>query len=178
MARTALPDRHWERVCEAKARFDAYKTECLCTAIEGILCRHRTGAPWRDLSAEFGPWKTIYSRFKEWSKNGVWATLFESIKGNHAADNEWHFMDGTYVKAHQHAASGIEPVEDKTIGPSRGGNTTKVHMLGDTHGNPITFEITGANIHDVTKGEALLSMSHAESIIADKGYVGSKFKHN
>src|SRR3989338_2342945 len=103
MARTTLSDSHWERLCEAIARCDAYKTENLRTAIEGILWRHRTGAPWRDLPAEFGPWKTIYNRFNEWSKNGVWATLFDCIKGNHDSDNEWNFMDGSYVKAHQHA---------------------------------------------------------------------------
>lgn len=96
--------------------------------------------------------------------------MFENIKGNHDTDNEWNFMDGTYVKAQQHAAGGIEPVENKTIGPSRGGNTTKVHMLRDTHGHPIACEITGGNIHDVTKGEALLSKSAAENIIADKAY--------
>lgn len=170
MARTTLSDTNWERLCDAISRSKAYKTENLRTAIEGILWRHRTGAPWRDLPAEFGPWKTIYNRFNEWSKNGVWETLFEGIKSDHESDNEWNFMDGTYVKAHQHAAGGVEPVKDKTIGPSRGGNTTKVHMLGDAHGNPITFEITGGNIHDVTKGETLMSKSNAENIIADKGY--------
>ncbi len=27
--------------------------------IEGVLYRLRTGVPWRDLPAEFGPWQTV-----------------------------------------------------------------------------------------------------------------------
>lgn len=30
--------------------------------LEGIACRFRTGSPWRDLPAEFGPWKTVWKR--------------------------------------------------------------------------------------------------------------------
>ncbi len=31
--------------------------------IEAILGKHRTGAPWRDIPEQFGPWRSIYSRF-------------------------------------------------------------------------------------------------------------------
>ena len=31
--------------------------------VEGVLWIHRTGAPWRDLPSDFGPWKTVYNRF-------------------------------------------------------------------------------------------------------------------
>jgi transposase len=110
----------------------------------------------------------VFNRFNEWSKLGIWQQLFDLIRGE--LDNEWNFMDGTYVKAHQHSAGGIELQESRTIGPSKGGNTTKIHMLADAHGNPIAFEITAGNIHDVSKGEKLIAIAEAENIIADKGY--------
>ena len=78
-------------------------------------------------------------------------------------------MDGTYIKAHQHAA-GIETLEEKTIGKSKGGNTTKVQMLADAKGNPIDFILTPGNIHIVTVGNHLLYISVDENVIADKGY--------
>ena len=119
----------------------------------------RTGAPWRDLPDEFGPWKTVFNRFNSWSRSGVWQKLFELIRGEW--DNEWNFIDGTYVKAYQHASGGIESADVKSIGRSKGGNTTKVHMLTDAHGNPAIFEITSENIHDVSIGGMLIASAEA-----------------
>ncbi|MFF4369454.1 transposase [Streptomyces sp. NPDC001594] len=31
--------------------------------IDGIRWRVRTGAPWRDLPSEYGPWQTVYGPF-------------------------------------------------------------------------------------------------------------------
>ncbi|MGW4637816.1 transposase [Sphaerisporangium sp. NPDC004334] len=29
--------------------------------------RFRTGSPWRDLPAEYGPWSTVHDRFGSWA---------------------------------------------------------------------------------------------------------------
>jgi transposase len=34
--------------------------------IDGIRWRVRTGAPWRDLPSEYGPWQTVYGLFRRW----------------------------------------------------------------------------------------------------------------
>jgi transposase len=34
--------------------------------INGILWIHRSGAPWRDLPDHYGPWTTVYDRFRRW----------------------------------------------------------------------------------------------------------------
>lgn len=168
MIRLLLTDDLWNRLLDALKETNAYQTENLRMTIEGILWRFRTGAPWRDLPDGFGPWKTVFNRFNTWSKSGVWQALFELIRGE--LDDEWNFMDGTYIKAHQHASGGIEPKDNISIGRSKGGNTTKVHMLTDAHGNPASFKITAGNIHDVSMGDKLIAASNAENIIADKGY--------
>ncbi|WP_435839396.1 transposase [Streptomyces brevispora] len=37
--------------------------------IDGIRWRVRTGAPWRDPPAEYGPWQTVYGLFRGWQRD-------------------------------------------------------------------------------------------------------------
>jgi predicted nucleotidyltransferase len=46
--------------------------------IEAVLWKLRTGAPWRDLPSEFGPYSSIFNRFNRWSKIGLWKELFNN----------------------------------------------------------------------------------------------------
>lgn len=94
--------------------------------------------------------------------------IFFAIRGE--IDQEWIFADGSYVRAHQHS-SGARHGQERAIGKSRGGATSKLHMLADAHGNPIDFEITGGDVHDSQVADKLLkSIGSAENFIADKGY--------
>ena len=94
--------------------------------------------------------------------------FFFELRGE--IDEEWVFADGSYVRAHQHA-SGARLGEERAIGRSRGGATTKIHIAADAHGNPIDFEITGGEVHDVKAAPQLLEkIETAENFIADKGY--------
>ncbi len=72
--------------------------------VEAVLWWRRTGVPWRDLPCEFGPWSTVFNRFDRWSKKGRWTRLFEAMRID--PDNEWHSIDSTTNRAHQHAAGG------------------------------------------------------------------------
>lgn len=68
----------------------------------------RTGAPWRDLPERYGPWRTVASRFYRWRKKGLWDRLLAELqqKADAVGQLEWdvHYVDGTVVRAHQHAA--------------------------------------------------------------------------
>ena len=76
--------------------------------INGILWVLRTGAPWRDLPERYGPWRTVASRFYRWRKQGLWDRLLAAVqqKADAVGQVEWevHYVDGTNVRAHQHAA--------------------------------------------------------------------------
>ncbi len=76
--------------------------------INGILWILRTGAPWRDLPERYGPWQTVASRFYRWRKAGIWDAVFAAIQAQAdllgQIDWDLHFVDGTVVRAHQHAA--------------------------------------------------------------------------
>ena len=59
----------------------------------------------------------------------------------------------------------------QAIGPSRGGQTTKIHALTDVVGRPFALTLTPGNVADVTVAPALLARSPgARYVLADKGY--------
>jgi transposase len=76
--------------------------------IDGILWKLATGAPWRDLPERYGPWPSVYTRVRRWTRAGVWDRIFAAVQrqADAAGHVDWavHFVDGTVIRAHQHAA--------------------------------------------------------------------------
>ncbi len=76
--------------------------------IDGILWLHRTGAPWRDIPKRYGNHRTISSLFYRWPTAGIWQQIWSSFmqQADTVGKIDWevHFVDGTVVRAHQHAA--------------------------------------------------------------------------
>ena len=72
--------------------------------VNAVLWIARTGAPWRDLHERYGSWKTIYNRFNNWAKRGVWEQVFTSLQID--IDPDGSMADASVVRAHQHAAGG------------------------------------------------------------------------
>jgi transposase len=111
MARHELTDAQWahlapllppERPTTGRPNLDHRQI------VNGILWRLTTGAPWRDLPPEYGAWQTVYSRFRRWRLAGVWDRVLAALQAEADArgDLDWnlHFLDGTVIRAHQHAA--------------------------------------------------------------------------
>ena len=74
------------------------------TMINAILWILRTGAPWRDLPSCYGPWESVYTRFRRWSKAGLWDEIFNHISKD--SNNDCNMIDSTAVRAHQHSSGG------------------------------------------------------------------------
>ena len=53
--------------------------------LNGIFWVLRSGAPWRDLPVNFGPYTTCYNRFARWRRAGVWAKLMSALAEAHDA---------------------------------------------------------------------------------------------
>ena len=175
MPRTMLTDELWEKLKqilrETGRVYNKYEHR---DTLEGILYRMRTGVQWRDLPEEFGLWNTVFRRFNLWSKKGILQKLFQCIASDN--DPEWLFIDGSIVKAHQDSCGAVSD-SDESIGKSRGGNSTKIHLVVDSVGLPVHFEISGGQVHDVTYGESLVSSSpNSCSVTADKGYDSDKLR--
>ena len=78
------------------------------TVVEATAWRYRTGAPWRDMPERYGKWATVASRFYRWRASGVWDRVWAQVQSEadqkDEIDWEVHLLDGTVVRAHQHAA--------------------------------------------------------------------------
>jgi len=100
--------------------------------INGMLFKAKTGMAWRDLPERYGPWKTVYTRFWRWSRDGTLSMLVKRVRVIAEAINELDrevSVDSSIVRAHQHAAGArkiAKPVsgDDTSGGDSsdRGGN--------------------------------------------------------
>ena len=73
MARHRLTDKQWElieKIFPEPAATGRPPTDPR-KMVDGILWRLRTGSPWRDLPAEFGPWETVFKHFDRWNSDGT-----------------------------------------------------------------------------------------------------------
>lgn len=100
--------------------------------LNGIFWVLRSGAPWRDLPERYGPRTTCYNRFVRWRKAGVWDRLMDAITVAH--DGDIQMIDSTSVRVHQQAATAKRGGADHCLGRSRGGLTTKIHVVVDAQG--------------------------------------------
>ena len=87
---------------------------------------------------------------------------------------------GTASTARSTALTSI-PLEGKGgaqhgIGRSRGGLSTKVHMIIDALGLPLTFEITEGQRHDNQPAPELVVRAKSSCLLADKAYDSDAFR--
>lgn len=168
------------------------------TVVEGILWALRTGAPWRDLPERYGRWHTVASRFYRWVAAGVWDRLLAALQwradGAGALDWSTHYVDGTVIQAHHHAAgarkgtrgrrAATEGPADEALGWSRGGFSTKLHVRAEGGGKPMALVVTAGQRHEQTAFRPLLERGavkrrwcgrprvRPDRVVADKGYAG------
>jgi len=93
-------------------------------------------------------------------------------------DMESIMRDGTIVRAHACAAGPpqkrlINPL-DQALGRSKGGFTTKIHVMGDALGNSLNFTLTGGQTADVNQAYTLIEGVRAKYELMDKAYDADK----
>lgn len=106
MHRHALTDEQWAKVAAVlplQQRGPA-ATRGDRLFIDAVIYRASTGVAWRDLPERFGPWKSVYNRFRNWSRRGHWELIFKALRVE--VDEEGCIVDGTIIRAHQDASGG------------------------------------------------------------------------
>lgn len=80
-----------------------------------------TGAPWRNLPADYGDWNNTHRRFSRWRDSGHWENLLNILIEE--PDYQWLMIDATHYKVHLYA-TGVQ-----------GGNQTMSQTKGTQHQN-------------------------------------------
>src|SRR6185312_5409 len=95
------------------------------TILNGMLFWLHTGIPWRDLPERYGPWQTVYARFRRWSREGLWERILQTLQRelDAAGQIEWTLwcIDGSHVRAHKAAAGAGKKSGGARAGRSRAG---------------------------------------------------------
>lgn len=84
--------------------------------LNAMLWVVRSGAPWRDLPEYYGPWQSVYTRFRRWEKLGLFDQILKTLAAN--PDSESIMIDATIIRVHQHGAGAkggniIKPLDDR-----------------------------------------------------------------
>ena len=144
-------------------------------ALEGILWVIRTGAPWRDLPSRFGNWNTVYWRFRRWAKAGVFDRIFAVLSADR--DLKTVMVDGTFAKAHQHAAGARKLGKTaeaskklQKIGRSMGGLTTKLIAVTSIDDGLVDFSSHPGNAAEAPCFVPLVANLDVQEVLADKAY--------
>ncbi|MFF7505402.1 IS5 family transposase [Streptomyces lavendulae] len=166
--------------------------------INGMVYKIRTGVSWRDLPERYGPWKSVYTRFRRYAIDGVFTRALQQIQAqaDAAGDIDWLVqIDSTIVRAHQHAAATpkrgkhrTDEPDDHALGRSRGGLTTKIPLACDGRGRPLAVLLTPGQRHDGVCARPLPERIRVprtgpgrprcrpDHVIADKAYSSRGFR--
>lgn len=141
--RYELPDAGWELIKdlvypEQKMGRPRSDDRLVLNGIFWILC---SGAAWRDLPERFGPWSTVYQRFRDWRDDGTFDRLLERLhvrlNQEGLIDLETWMIDSTAVRATRASSgAGKKGAIDHALRRSGGGLTTKIHLICDANGIP------------------------------------------
>jgi len=136
--------------------------------LNGIFWVLRSGAPWRDLPDNFGPYTTCYNRFVRWRCAAIWAKIMNALADAH--DAAVQMIDTSIIRVHQHGAC-ISQNRRQSMGRSRGGLTSKIHAVVDANGLPVRVALTPGEAHDNRLAERLLSrLKPGTMLLADRSY--------
>lgn len=108
--RHALTDAEWEAIKPVAEYKPARgpKPEHIREYLDGICWILATGAPWRDMPTYVGDWSKVYDRFRAYLRRGLFQQILTQLQQNASRRGNLRLeiacFDGTYVRAHRHAA--------------------------------------------------------------------------
>ena len=81
-----------------------------------VFCGVSTpGAPWRDIPSRYGPWQTVYDRFRRWRLDGTWMRiltyLLDHLDKHGRLGRDLWCVDASIIRATR-AAGGAEKNPD------------------------------------------------------------------
>ncbi|WP_247895020.1 IS5 family transposase [Azospirillum brasilense] len=158
MGRYELTDAQWERLeplLPPEKPRTGRPNHSHRRMINGMLWIARSGAPWRDLPERYGAFGTVASRFYRWRHAGAHSGgIAGPCRPPGSGRLEASFRG--QLDCSRSSARGWRPegqrrkkgIDGEALGRSRGGFSTKIHIRAEGLGKPVTFSLTGGEVHD------------------------------
>lgn len=106
LRRYELTDQEWEQIAPLLLSQNTGKpgrpAKDNRMMLNAMVWLDRSGAAWRDLPERYGPWTSVYSRFRKWIDDGVLDNIFRALSLE--AELEELSLDASIVQAHPHSA--------------------------------------------------------------------------
>lgn len=147
--------------------------------LNGIWYVLWTGCQWKAVAKEwFGVSSSvIHDRFQTWREQGVFAGLMQAMVAFYQTEREvgwaWQSIDSKMAPA---PLGGQDTGRNPT---DRGKQGSKIHLLVDQQGAPLSLCVSGANVHDKWLADDLLvslvvprpdPQEVEQHLCADRGY--------
>lgn len=111
MRRYELTDDQWEMIAELFPTPEPRRGRPWSEhrkIVNGMFWILFSGASWRDLPECYGPWQTVYDRFRRWQDDGTFDTILQYLQMtlNNEGLLDWSLfgLDSTSVRATRAAA--------------------------------------------------------------------------
>lgn len=122
LKRYELTDQEWEQIAplipsNKGKRGRPPKDDRLM--LNAMVWLARSGAPWRDLPERYGPYSSVYSRFRKWIDDGILDNIFRVL----SLESELYELsiDASIVQAHQHSAGAKRGASERNRAQPRRG---------------------------------------------------------
>jgi transposase len=87
--------------------------------LNGMFWVLYSGAQWREMPERYGSWKTVYDRFRRWSRDGtiekMLSRLHLRLDENGYIDMSEAFIDSTIIRASRSAAGAKKKSWERTL---------------------------------------------------------------
>ena len=142
--------------------------------VEAMIYILRVGCPWRDLPNYFGPYSSVFTRWRRWCQRGIWQQILELLTT--LQGGELRYLDATHIKVHQDGSSGGHQ-EVQAMGRTKGGLNTKMTAMVDGAGRALQITVAPGPCADVV-AVAAIELPPDKHLVADKGYDSDAFRED
>ena len=142
--------------------------------LSAMLYVLRTGVPWRDLPECYGPWSSVYTRYRRWCAAGLFARMLTLLASG--AEGELRHLDCSHIKLHQHGTNPAGGQSAQAMGRTKGGLNSKLSALVDRYGRAVALSLAPGPQHDQHAVRPVLSCARRFRIVADKGFDADVFR--
>lgn len=85
--------------------------------LNAMFWKLNTGAGWRDLPERYGPWQSVYDRFRRWERDGTFARILDALhlRLDELGRIDWETwcVDGSNIRAGRAAAGAKKGARNK-----------------------------------------------------------------